>query len=78
MTPYSANTDFPFTIPNIKTKSESSSSNPTDNKVKPGGQGENLGDTSLHQQLNIVEIAVILIIGATTAIGKSKKYILKV
>ena len=28
-----------------------------------------LADSSLHQQLNIVEITVILLIGATTAIG---------
>ena len=68
MGPYSS-TELPFTIPVMKNKSEDTTNH--DNKVKgSGGHGESLGDTSLHQQLNILEIAVILIIGATTAIGK--------
>ena len=68
MSPYST-TEFPFTIPVIKNKSEEATNH--DSKVKgSGSHGDSLGDTSLHQQLNILEIAVILIIGATTAIGK--------
>ena len=69
--PYS--TEFPLpTLPSIRNKTFK---NGTESKVK---EAENVssslspgpgGPEALHQQMNVVEIAVVLVIGATTAIG---------
>ena len=66
--PYS--TEFPLpTLPSIRNKTFK---NGTESRVK---EAENVsssvspGPEALHQQMNVVEIAVVLVIGATTAIG---------
>ena len=67
---YPTSTDFPFES-NDKNKTMRNESYHKDKDT--GNVRDTLGPgPALHQQLNIVEIAVILVIGATTAIGKSK------
>ena len=61
-------TDFHLpSLPNVRNKTFK---NGTETRVK---QAENVNSSldpeALHQQLNIIEIAVVLVIGATTAIG---------
>ena len=62
MPPYSTTT-----VPNIRSKTFK---NGTETRVKESENvSSSLDPEALHQQLNIIEIAVVLIIGATTAIG---------
>ena len=68
---YSTSTDFPFDS-NVKNKSIRDESYQRDKQT--GNERDTMGPgPALHHQLNIVEIAVILVIGATTAIGKVKR-----
>lgn len=61
-------TDFPLpSLPNIRNKTLK---NGTEARVKEAENvSSSLDPEALHQQLNIIEIAVVLVIGATTAIG---------
>ena len=60
--------DFPLpTLPNIRNKTFKDG---TETRAKEAEHvNSSLGPEALHQELNIIEIAVVLVIGATTAIG---------
>ena len=60
--------DFPLpTLPNIRNKTFKDG---TETRAKEAEHvNSSLGPEALHQDLNFIEIAVVLVIGATTAIG---------
>ena len=60
--------DFPLpTLPNLRNKTFKDG---TETRAKAAEHvNTSLDPEALHQQLNIIEIAVVLVIGATTAIG---------